>query len=160
MEVVKETLGAVSIHQMVDQIQVDPSTGCYVWKGPLRHGIYPIHNVAHPGRTLVTALSARKLMARFVGMKVKGRRFVATCGNPTCVNPKHIGDLKSLTRHTDNSGMARGEAHGRAVLDEDTVREIRARSSAGERQIEISRYFDISRVLVHNVVSRKSWSHI
>src|SRR5262249_24076330 len=60
----------------------------------------------------------------------------------------------------DEPGPARGSRHGRARLTEDPVREMRALHAEGIVITELAARFDVGRVTVHYVVSRRTWTHI
>lgn len=55
-------------------------------------------------------------------------------------------------------GNAHGEEHGRAILTEANVREIRKRISLGEKQGRIATRFGVSRATVNVINTRKKWA--
>jgi hypothetical protein len=55
----------------------------------------------------------------------------------------------------------RGERSGRAVLNEDEVRAIRARyAEGGISQAELGEQYGVTQVMISLIVRRKSWKHI
>ena len=98
------------------------------------------------------------------------------CDTPPCVNPAHLflgtkGDnnrdcyqkgrganLEELRKRPRN--MPRGENHWRAVLTEDSVREIRRAVSAGERRVNVADRFNVSKSTISLVMTRQRWRHV
>jgi hypothetical protein len=86
------------------------------------------------------------------------------CDNPSCVNPSHL----RLGTAADNSAdMVRrgrapnvGERCHAAVLTEADVRDIRARSEAGEKGCAIAAAYGVSQMCVSQVIRRKTWRHV
>ncbi len=88
------------------------------------------------------------------------------CDNPPCVNPHHL----FLGTQADNLSDARakgkkvcgvGERHGKSVLTEAQVVEIRRiwanRTLSGG---QLARRFGLSRNCIYAVVTNRSWRHI
>lgn len=61
------------------------------------------------------------------------------------------------TCHIEKS---KGEAHCRAQLTEDLVREIRLRASNGESLRSLARFYGRGYSTIRKVVTRKTWSHV
>lgn len=88
------------------------------------------------------------------------------CDTPTCVNPAHI----FLGTHADNvrdrdykkrANPVRGTSHGRAILTEAKVIDIRARYAAGGiSQRELSALFGVSREAISVIIRRVKWKHV
>ena len=89
------------------------------------------------------------------------------CDNPPCVNPDHLflGDqssntLDSISKNRWNPDARRGckgEAHGRAVVTEDIVREIRAST---ETPLQCAARYGLSIGAVRHILGRRSWRHV
>lgn len=90
------------------------------------------------------------------------------CDNPPCCDPNHLFLGDNSANHADmwSKGRgyvptpARGEAHERAKVTEDQVREIRAANLGGENKSAIARRLGISRHIVVNICLRKTWKHV
>ena len=54
----------------------------------------------------------------------------------------------------------RGEANPRARLNDEAVRDIRARRVAGETHEAIARRYKVHLSLVRLIVNRKRWGHV
>lgn len=86
------------------------------------------------------------------------------CDNPKCVRPDHLflgnqqsnmDDMREKGR--GRPGVSKGEAHGRAKLTDERVREIR--SSTGPSRITAEKY-GISGRQVRDIRARKAWKHL
>lgn len=54
----------------------------------------------------------------------------------------------------------KGEANGRAKLQEWQVREIRKRVADGAKRYRIAAAYGVSKVTVTDIVSGKTWGHV
>ena len=87
------------------------------------------------------------------------------CKNRICNNPKHLepvphevnvqrGDLMGNT-------WAKGEDHGRAILTEELVREIRKLYATGAyTQKQLGQQFNVTATTIGHVVNRFTWAHL
>ena len=50
-----------------------------------------------------------------------------------------------------------GEKNGNAILNDEIVNTIRERYKKGEKQIELSNYYQVSKQVIYNVVHNKTW---
>ena len=102
------------------------------------------------------------------------------CDNPACCNPSHLflGTPKENTQDKFKKGRGNtpvGERHKsktqphtvkrgtdlwNSVLNEDQVREIRARYAAGAVQRQMAIEFGISTGTMRDIVHRKNWKHV
>lgn len=53
-----------------------------------------------------------------------------------------------------------GEKHWKSVLNENAVRDIRSRVSAGEMQKTLAEYYGVTQGHISFIVSRKLWAHV
>lgn len=108
-----------------------------------------------------------------------------TCDNPPCVRPDHLwlgtvgdntrdmwakgrGQIKCMGRRftpghrTDprHQPCNRGSDNPLAKLTEERVRDLRARSAAGERTTDLAREAGVSRHTLSAVITRRSWRHV
>ena len=75
----------------------------------------------------------------------------------------HPGALPRGDEHharTHPERLARGEDAGMAKLDDDKVREIRARLARGERQVDLARAFGVNQPTISCIKRRATWKHI
>jgi hypothetical protein len=101
------------------------------------------------------------------------------CDTPACVNPSHLflGTQEDNMRDRDLKGRQApperkkhlGSAHGMAKLSDDDVRLIREiypqlpRSGGRVRPgyvLALSRRFGVGKDIVHDIVRRKTWTHL
>jgi hypothetical protein len=54
----------------------------------------------------------------------------------------------------------RGETHGRSVLKEADIIEIRNQHEAGEKPVNIAKKFSVSMTRIWSIVNRHSWKHV
>jgi len=54
----------------------------------------------------------------------------------------------------------RGEENGMSLLTEEQVREIRSRTSEGERQIDLAEEYGVAKQTVNAVVRGHTWLHV
>lgn len=92
-----------------------------------------------------------------------------TCDNPRCCNPGHlyVGTAKDnvtdkMERGRHRGGFAQGAAHPRTVakLDEAMVKEVRARSAAGESYSAIGRSLGLTATTIRGACIRLTWKHV
>lgn len=88
-----------------------------------------------------------------------------TCDNPPCQNPAHwvLGSRQDNMDDMATRGRAkyvRGQRHGRTVLTDDQVLEMRALHAAGAKQVELAARYGTTQATVSNVIRRKTWGHI
>jgi hypothetical protein len=152
-------------------------TGCWIWKGKRAGNGYG--ELREGGRGTKRHLAHRVSWQIHRGAISKGVLVLHTCDNPPCVNPNHlflgtVGDnsqdamKKGRLRGLFGVGpgrksqplvtrVPRGEAHYKAKLTEEQVREIRSDSRTGR---QIAADYGISDVLVSQIKKRKVWKHI
>lgn len=158
---------AVSLAERMDNLtSPEPNTGCWIWMGqisPRGYGRIWVNEIK------ASALAHRINYQRFKGCIPEGLVVRHTCDNRWCVNPDHLitgtnadNTNDALTRHPErfgNGGVV-GEKHGRAILNEKQVLEIRRLCSDGMPFYEIAKMFGISYANARKVVNRGSWKHI
>lgn len=87
------------------------------------------------------------------------------CDNPGCVRADHLFEGDDAANAADRDAKGREASHvgtlnGRAYLNEDIVRSIRAAYADGEQPTAISRRLGIKLERVKSVVQRRSWKHV
>ena len=133
---------------------------CIIWKGSVTGGGYPVKWRA--GRT---RMYCRLLWEDTHGRIPKGYCVCHRCDNTRCVNINHLflGTYADNTRDMwlkGRGGWLKGEAHGRAVMTEKKVKEMRKKYRNGVRIKELSEEFGLSRTATHKVVYRMTWTHV
>lgn len=95
-----------------------------------------------------------------IGHILAGRSWASiTAGHAELVPP---GPRRGSRHHTKQPGytVPKGESSALAVLDDQKVRDIRARAAAGEKQTLLAVTFGVSHALVSLIVNRKRWAHV
>lgn len=151
-----------TIHERFwEKVQINGPDECWPWIGGRRHGygFIKINNIA--------VVATRFSWSLANGCEVpKGLVVRHTCDNPPCVNPKHL--LTGTQRDNTLDAMRRGrhwtgigESNGNSILERKDVIEIRRLyEEAAWNFCQIARHFDITDVMVRNIVKRRNWKHI
>lgn len=131
-------------------------TSCWIWiKGTNVYG-YPIFNFNY--KQYRSSHFAYELENNVY--LSSGEQLNHICDNKVCVRPFHlyIGTQQENIQDRNNRGrQAKGSNHGKAVLTENRVRNIRKLYSDGHRQIDIAQTLELPRYLVWQIVHNKTW---
>jgi hypothetical protein len=157
--------------------RVEKTETCWLWRGALTRGGYgTITHHGHPHR-------AHRLSWILHNGPIPHGLFV--CHNcpggdqKRCVNPAHLflgtttdnmrdavrkgqlayGERNGAAQHPDR--ICRGSSHGRAVLTEQQVREIRVHYDRRDgTTVSLGREYGVSQVLCSMIVRGKIWTHV
>lgn len=146
------------MERFLAKVARDPTTGCWLWKGFVRFGGYPLIAI---GRK--RAFAHRVSWKLFRGEIPAGKWVCHKCDVYACVNPDHLFLCTPAENSRDMSRKGRscqGEKHFNAKLNADKVREIKARLGRGEKIRLIAALFGISRSTVENIKNGLSWRHL
>ena len=160
--------------------------GCWLWTGgkdPKGYGVLAFET----GKLTRAHRVAYQLMRGDIPAGLFVLHDCPNGDNPTCVNPAHLwlgtpadnsadmvrkgrqGSLVHPERlaRGDRSGARlhpetrpRGEAHVRAKLTENNVREIHTRHANGEAARALAREYGVSRAAINAIIKRRNWKHI
>jgi hypothetical protein len=86
-----------------------------------------------------------------------------SCDNPHCVNPAHLRPGTKLENKHDSIKKNRhsyGEKHGRAILTEKMVLEIRRLRAKGMSGLKIAALLGVNYRAVYRVANREFWKHV
>jgi hypothetical protein len=154
----------------------EPNSGCWLWLGELRanYGIaYPVRSSRHlPNRGRV--LAHRVSWEAVNGPIPKGMKVCHRCDVPSCVNPDHLflgtqtenmADMIAKSRGAWQQGCplprVRGEAHPRAKLTAEQVREIRRYwDTKTDTLYRMARRYGVSLDTVWKAAHRMTWRHV
>lgn len=144
--------------------KVDKTSDCWIWRGnttPAGYGRIQSGGKGSP--TISTHRLAWELHHKRPAPD--GMVVMHSCDNPKCCNPAHLrlgthkentADMIAKGRHARQA--PRGTAHGKAVLDPDKVRLIRARTDLSNHAL--ARMLGVGVNTVRYVRIGKNWSHV
>jgi hypothetical protein len=146
--------------------KVKKTDGCWLWTGAKKEWGYGVIGRGRNIDLLERAHRASWILNR--GPIPKGMWVLHRCDNPPCVNPDHLwlgtrqdntDDMMSKKRN--RPPKLKGVDHGMNKLSESQVLRIREMWSRGRlTQKAIAFRFGIDHTSVHQIVKRKSWTHI
>lgn len=146
--------------------RVQKTDGCWLWTGGVHNGGYGFMRGA--GGKNAQNVSAHRFSYELHKGKIPSRLVVMhSCDNRVCVNPDHlsVGTHKDNTRDMIEKGrgannplpFSRGEHNGKALLNEDKVRYIRASTAS---HASLARELGVSDVCIYKIRKRQTWSHV
>ena len=148
-------------------VSVREDTGCWDWtasKTPLGYGqvrYKGTRELAHRASWMVFRGEIPKDASTYGTQNVLHR-----CDNPSCINPDHLflGDQSdnandAVSKNRWGKRGLKGEAHGRAVVTYDMVREIRSMESLLSAR-QLGERFGLSKGAVLHILKRRTWKDI
>lgn len=141
--------------------------GCWVWTGwkrqsPTRNKLKPLfYGVfgSRPNRMLAHRLAYELA----TGPIPDGLVIRHTCDNGLCVNPAHLipgTHAQNMADASERGRLPHGEAHWKAAVDAERVREIRRLIASGMSQANVRRKLNLGRSCVGHIVRGKTWGHL
>lgn len=89
------------------------------------------------------------------------------CDNPPCCNPEHLflGNTRENAWDMISKGRGRhvlriGSNHGRAVLTEAHIPEIRTAVAAGASYSDLARKYGVNRATLWYAATGRTWRHV
>lgn len=118
------------------------------------------------GTIKINGLPARAHRVAFElvrGKLTKDSLVLHDCDNPSCCNPLHLSSGSFLDNERDKKKRGRqalGERHGKSVMSESLVTELRGLRANGWSLGKLSIRYGIDKTTVAQIVNRKTWRHI
>ncbi len=138
--------------------------GCWEYNGARDPGGY---GKIAAGEDSAARLSSAHRVAykHWVGPIAKGQHVLHHCDNPACFNPEHlfVGTARDNVKDMIAKGRKRvlkGEEHGRHVLAQEVVLEIRKLRNEGMGATALATRFGVKRDLINKIIFRRCWKHI
>ena len=137
--------------------------GCHLFEG--RKDSYGYGQIKDKGKSVAVH---RWVWEQAHGPIPEGRHVLHSCDKPACVNVSHL----HLGTHADNmrEKMERGRCGYRPIgaehkrpmakITEKQAIEIKALLARGYRQSDIARDYRISRSMISDIATGKTWTHV
>lgn len=138
-------------------------SGCVLWTGTLdKSGRGIIYSTCRPPQRL---FQAHRLAWEFANGPIpEGMCICHKCDVPACVNPEHLflgTQLDNILDMVSKNRQRRGINTGNAKLNDDLVREIRARWAAGGvTKAQLAREYGVQFMTLSSVVRGHTWTHV
>lgn len=158
------TLDVRAVRKLWERIEIDPKTGCWLWKPGLEKNQYGYYQIGE------RKIRVHRLMYwMFVKSIERGMFICHRCDRPPCCNPAHLfegspvdnmQDAKKKGRLNEETQLKPGEHNIQAVLTADVVLLIRKMAEKGTGSRPIARELGLPRTTVQDVILRKTWTHV
>lgn len=135
---------------------VSETDRCLVWPFPVNRDGYGFFRTAGEYRY------AHRYVCIVAHGPANGKSALHRCGNPSCVNPKHLywGDHRDNAEDSRAHGtIVRGERNARALLSEAQVKEILDAPEGTPSTILANRYC-VNRRTIWMIRAGKRWSYL
>jgi hypothetical protein len=140
---------------------VDITPGCWNWHGPVNETGYGRFFL--DGKNRKAPRVAYELMVGPIppsDYSVHGTMILHTCDNPKCVNPLHLRLGTALDNMADAKAKGRLRGNKKSKLNEEAIRDIRARIAAGENRKEIAMRYGVHPSHINHIEHGKCWKWV
>jgi hypothetical protein len=158
-------IGVTLKQRLENAIKINPENGCHEWQLALSvgYGTISIKNRSYRAHRIAWSVYNEREIP-------EGMVIMHTCDNPKCINPEHLqlGTVADNNLDKKNKGRQSkigrkfnppsGTLNGRAKLNEDTIRLIRA--EVGLNQRELADKYGITSAVMNKIVNFKLWKHV
>lgn len=135
-----------------------PFAGCWIWLGALQPDGRAVWPKAGKNR------SVARITYQAYNKTIPAQLLVRhTCDIACCVNPAHLilgTDSDNMRDKVLRGRSSTGEKNGRAILTEESVKEIRTLYTAGKNIAQIASITQIARHNVSDIVNLKTWRYL
>lgn len=142
--------------KLVDKLNFDLLTGCWVWSGAGNgKGYGQIGKSSPTGGNLYTHRVAYEM---WIGPIPADMVLDHLCRNRACCNPTHLEPVTQA--ENKRRGMSNGATHHMAKLTREQAAEIRSRCDAGQNMSEMARQFGVSTTAIHYIATGRNWKSV
>lgn len=129
--------------------------GCWEWQGKITKAGYG--EITH---SRVYMLAHRAAYKTFKDEIPQGKQVCHTCDNRKCINPEHlwIGTAKENMGDAKKKGRLSKQPMKKFTMKE--VNEIRRKLGLGISTVRLSREYNVSQALIHNIKTHKHYKEI
>lgn len=144
--------------------EVDPVSGCWIWKSATNGTGYPTVNLSGICGIPIYGVAVRRLVYLIAVGELSARRAVINkCGEIKCVCPDHLQAVPKKQVATSNMHSWDGTAEQRRnvrhyKLDHAKAAEIRLLAERGYKSREIADRYGVTCSLVRRVVRGQLWT--
>jgi hypothetical protein len=145
--------------------RVNPETGCWEWQAsrtPLGYGQVRFRGTRELAHRAAWEVFKGPIPPDDSRYGTKG--VLHRCDNPCCINPEHLflggqqdNCIDSVSKGRWGKRRVQGEAHGRALITEQIVREIR---ESQEAAAVLSERYGISKGAIQHIRHRRTWKQV
>lgn len=144
-----------------------PEDGCRIWQGGFVRGRWPRMYTRVDGKE--SQISVRPVVWKLSGGRdlQPGEVLAMTCGCDACLKKEHMevidkGEVSRRNWARPGAKLLRSvksqvASRGKAKLDMEKAREIRARLATGETQMALGEEYEVSQSLMSRVARGTSW---
>lgn len=139
----------------------DKANNCWTWQASVDrngYGKFWLHGKVRGAHRVAYELTYKAIS--------KGLVICHRCDNPPCVNPSHLFASSQLENIKDmvkkgRSIKQKGTRNHNAKLDEQQVKEIRAKYATGKYSYkQLGMEYGVHLDMIGRIVKRKNWKHI
>ena len=143
--------------RILDNIEKDSETGCWLWTGALFPKGYG--GITVDGKT---ERACRVSYEVFKGPLKEGDVVLHKCDEPLCVRPTHLEAGSVAENNKDRAKKGRnadlsGSKNGSSKLTEKQVKKIKKRLEAGDRHKDIADSFKVSKGTIEAIQAGTVW---
>lgn len=134
----------------------EPFSGCWLWTASARNGYGSM--AGENGTT--NRIASRISWELHRGPIPDGLDVLHQCDTPLCVNPDHLflGTTTDNMEDAKRKGRTHRHPHYRAILSRSDVSNIK-RLLGSERQRDLARRFNVSRQIISDIATGRTWRH-
>jgi hypothetical protein len=129
--------------------------------GPIPEGAKVLHRCDNPPCIRPDHLFLGTQAENNKDRSLKGRTRTGTGdAHGSKTHPDRVPRGDRHKSRTMPEALPRGEGHGMAMLNDKQVVVIKAQLRAGVRQVDLARFYGVSKHVIHLIAKGRTWRHI